>query len=121
MLAHRLIHTAIAFFVLGVGLGIFMGARQDFRLMHVHAHVNLLGWVSLGLIGLLYMARPHLQLGWLPQAHFWLHTVGLTVFMGGFAMSRLGDTFHNLPVAGGASMLGLGVLLFAVHALRGLR
>ena len=87
------------------------------RLVAEGASVQLV----VGLIGLLYMARPHLQLGWLPQAHFWLHTVGLTVFMGGFAMSRLGDTFHKLPVAGGASMLGLGVLLFAVHALRGLR
>ena len=36
--------TAIAFFVLGVGLGMYMGMNQDFRLMHVHAHVNLLGW-----------------------------------------------------------------------------
>lgn len=121
MLAHRLFHVATAFFVLGVGLGIFMGARQDFRLMHVHAHLNLLGWVALGLIGLLYMCRPQLQHGWMPQAHFWLHTVGLVVFMGGFAWSRLGDTFHKAPVAGGASMVGLGVLLFGVHVWRNLR
>jgi hypothetical protein len=79
-----------------------MGARQDFRLLHVHAHVNLLGWLALGHIGLLYMCRPQLQHGWMPHAHFWRHTVGLVAFMGGFAWSRLGDTFHKAPVAGGA-------------------
>ncbi|HVK32878.1 MAG TPA: hypothetical protein VM845_10275 [Burkholderiaceae bacterium] len=121
MLAHRLFHAATVFFVLGVGLGIFMGARQDFRLMHVHAHINLLGWVSLGLIGLLYMSRPQLQDGWMPHAHFWLHSVGLVVFMGGFAWSRLSGTFQIVPVAGGSSMLALGVLLFALHVLRWLR
>jgi hypothetical protein len=61
------------------------------RLMHVHAHVNLLGWVAVGHIGLLYMCRPQLQHGWMPHAHFWLNSVGLVVFMGGFAWSRLGD------------------------------
>lgn len=118
MLSHRLIRTAVAFFVLGVGLGIYMGANQDFRLMHVHAHLNLLGWVALALIGLLYATHPHLQEGWLPRAHYWLHTVGLIAFMGGFAWSRVSGTFVLLPVALGSSMVALGVLLFAVNVFR---
>jgi cbb3-type cytochrome oxidase subunit 1 len=60
MLSNRLLHTAVAFFVVGVALGTGMGATQDFRLIHVHGHVNLLGWVALGLIGLLYAAHPRL-------------------------------------------------------------
>lgn len=118
MLSHRLIRTAIAFFVLGVGLGMYMGANQDFRLMHVHAHVNLLGWVALALVGLLYATHPHLQEGVLPQAHYWLHTLGLIVFMGGFAWSRLSGVFRIVPVAVGSSMVALGVLLLAVHVFR---
>lgn len=118
MLAHRLIRTALVFFVLGVGLGIYMGANQDFRLMHVHAHINLLGWVALALVGLLYATHPHLQEGWLPQAHYWLHTAGLIAFMGGFAWSRLTGVFRIVPVAVGSSMVALGVLLLAVHVFR---
>ncbi len=30
----------------GMGLGIFMGISHDFSLTPVHAHVNLLGWVT---------------------------------------------------------------------------
>jgi hypothetical protein len=43
VLSMRLIHTAVAFFLVGVSLGIYMGMNQDFRLTHVHAHLNLLG------------------------------------------------------------------------------
>lgn len=118
MLARRLFFTATAFLVLGVGLGMFMGVQQDFRLMHVHTHINLLGWVSLGIIGLLYLCRPHLQHGWMPHTHYWLHTIGLGIFMGGFAWSRLSETFFIVPVAIGSSMVALGVALFALHVLR---
>ena len=36
----------------GMGLGIFMAVSQDFTLMPAHAHLNLLGWVSMALYGL---------------------------------------------------------------------
>jgi hypothetical protein len=115
MLSQRLILTAVAFFVLGVAIGIYMGVAQDFRFVHVHVHINLLGWTALGLAGLLYAVYPHLQRGWLPAAHYWLHTVGLLVFMGGFAWGSATGVKPALPVALGASTVALGVLLFAVH------
>jgi cbb3-type cytochrome oxidase subunit 1 len=115
MLAKRLLLTAVFFFVLGIGLGITMGATKDFRFTHVHAHINLLGWVSLALIGLIYAVFPRLQESPLASAHYWLHTVGLVVFMGGFAWGSLNGTVPLLPVAGGASAVGLGVLLFAAN------
>jgi hypothetical protein len=120
MLAHRLIRTAIVFFVLGVGLGVYMGAAQDFRFIHVHAHVNLLGWVALGLVGLLYAQFPALQRHWMAAAHYWLHTVGLVVFMGSFALGSITGTKPAAAVALGACALTLGVLLLAIHVLRSL-
>jgi hypothetical protein len=121
MLSTRLIHTAVAFFVTGVALGTGMGATQDFRLMHVHAHINLLGWVALGLIGLLYSVHPRLSRGWLAHAHYWLHTLGLVLFMGAFAWGVLNGHKPAAPVAVGASMVSLGVLLFAINVFTRLR
>lgn len=121
MLSNRLIHSAVAFFVVGVALGTTMGAMQDFRFVHVHAHINLLGWVALGMIGLIYRAHPHLQQGWLAHTHYWLHTVGLVLFMGAFAW---GIVSGNKPVpfiATGATMVSLGVLLFALNVFSRLR
>jgi hypothetical protein len=115
MLSHRLIRTAVVFFVLGVALGTYMGAAQDFRFIHVHAHINLLGWVALGLVGLLYAQQPQLARGWLAQAHYWLHTVGLVIFMGAFAWGVAVGEKPAAPVAIGASMVALGVLLFAAN------
>lgn len=44
--------------LVGVSLGIAMGIAHDFHLAPVHAHLNLLGWTSLGLMGLTYRAWP---------------------------------------------------------------
>lgn len=115
MLSNRFIYTAVAFFVIGVSLGMYMGAHQDFRFTHVHAHINLLGWVVFGLVGLLYHAHPHLQRSWLAHAHYWLHAIGLIVFMGGFAWGTMSGEFRIIPVAVGSSMVSLGVLFFAIN------
>jgi hypothetical protein len=119
VLAIRLIRTAIAFFVIGVG--IYMGAAQDFRLTHVHVHINLLGWMALAAIGLMYNAFPALQRNWLAHAHYWLHVVGLCVFMGGFAWGVLRGGHPFAPLAIGSSMVGLGVILTAVNVGKNLR
>lgn len=122
MLALRFIRTAVVFFVVGVLLGVYMGAAQDFRFIHVHAHVNLLGWVALGIAGLLYERFPQLARGALGEAHFWLHTLGLVLFMGAFAWSAAGGGSHAKPgVAVGASAVALGVVLFAFNVLVRLR
>jgi hypothetical protein len=121
VLANRLIHTAVAFLVIGVALGTTMGAMQDFRLVHVHAHLNLLGWVALGMMGLIYRLHPHLQQGWLAHAHYWLHTVGLVVFMGAFAWGVATDAKPVPLIAAGATMVSLAVLLFAIKVFTRLR
>jgi cbb3-type cytochrome oxidase subunit 1 len=121
VLATRLIHTAVAFFVVGVALGTYMGAAQDFRFVHVHAHINLLGWVALGLIGLIYRLHPHLQQGWLAHTHYWLHTVGLIVFMGSFAWGVAAGAKPVPFIAAGATMVSLAVLLFAANVFTRLR
>ena len=120
-LSNRLIQTAVAFFVVGVALGTAMGAMQDFRFVHVHAHINLLGWVALGMIGLIYRLHPHLQQGWLAHTHYWLHTVGLIVFMGSFAWGIVSQSKPVPFVATGATMVSLAVLLFAINVFTRLR
>jgi hypothetical protein len=75
-----------------------MGAAQGFHLTQVHVRINLLG-------------RPALQRGVLPEAHYWLHTIGLAVSMGGFAWGSLSGKFQLVPVAAGSSAVALCVLL----------
>jgi hypothetical protein len=105
--------------ICGAVLGITMGAREDFQLVPVHAHLNLAGWASLALFGLTYRAYPELAATRLASYHFIVSgTASVLLPIGiGFAVLR------NSPgLAIVASILWLlGVLMFLVQLIRLLR
>jgi cbb3-type cytochrome oxidase subunit 1 len=61
-----------AFLIVGVCLGIYMDVNEDFQLVAIHTHVNLVGWASLALFGVIYRLSPELAASRLAQAQFWL-------------------------------------------------
>lgn len=71
---------ATVMLLVGVTLGIMMGASQDFQLMPVHAHINLVGWASLALFGLTYRAYPELASRKLAAAHLILSASAALAF-----------------------------------------
>ncbi len=50
----RFLKIAVVYFVIGAVVGLYMGITATFTQAPVHAHLNLLGWVSLAVIGLIY-------------------------------------------------------------------
>ena len=46
--------SAALYALAGMALGMFMGASGDHSLAPVHAHINLLGWATLALMGSFY-------------------------------------------------------------------
>lgn len=46
--------TAALCGLIGMGWGSYMGASHDHSLFPAHAHLNLLGWVSLSIMGTFY-------------------------------------------------------------------
>jgi hypothetical protein len=111
--------TAILLAIVGIVLGIFMGVNQDFRLAHMHAHLNLLGWVSFFIFGGYYSLAPHAAAGPLPKLHYGLCLAGLLVFMAGLISIRL-ETAIGLEAlaAVGSLMILAGFLIFAVIVFR---
>ena len=65
----------------GVSLGIYMGAKQDFTLAPVHAHINLLGFTLMTVFGIAYRVIPDLAQNSLAVVHFWLHQLGVLVVL----------------------------------------
>ena len=119
-LSNRFMLFAIAAGVGGMTLGFGMGVTQDFRLAPAHAHMNLLGWVSMFLYGLFYRCEPHAARGILPEVQFWLAAVGLAVMIPGLAHVLLG--YDLAPLAGLGAVLTIGSLLvFAAVMLRTMR
>ena len=46
--------------IFGFGFGIWVGINERFEQAHLHAHINLIGFASMTLFGLLYRAFPAL-------------------------------------------------------------
>ncbi|MDP3378191.1 MAG: hypothetical protein Q8S53_07475 [Brevundimonas sp.] len=57
-LSNLFLRLAVLFVLTGVGLGYWMGMTHQFLLSPVHAHINLLGWVSMFLYGLFIASCP---------------------------------------------------------------
>jgi hypothetical protein len=103
--------TAAFCLVCGVGMGIAMGMAHDFHLAPVHAHLNLLGWTSLALMGLTYRAYPELAARPGPAlAQYGLSAAAALAFPCGIWLS----IEHQQPaLAIGAAMVWMaGALLF---------
>lgn len=104
---------AAVYFAGGVALGVAMGATGEHALFPVHAHVNLLGWVSMALFGLIGTLHPSINEGRCATAQFWMHNVGVPVMLGALAL-RIRGVAAAEPLVGLASIVvGGSVLLFA--------
>lgn len=116
MLGVNLIKMAIVYLLLGLVLGIGMAASHQFELRPVHTHLNLLGWTTMALTGLVYCLFPHAAASRLAIGHFWLHSLGLPVMVAGLTAYSLGLTQFEPLIAAGSLLLTLGLLLFAITA-----
>lgn len=116
------LRMSVLFVVLGVSLGYWMGMTHNFIVSPVHAHINLLGWVSMFLYGLFYRAFPHAAQGWLAKAHLTLAAVGLPLMMIGLTIQLLQvqSLMGAVPplMISGPTMVVLGMAVFAVIVFR---
>jgi hypothetical protein len=110
---------ACVLLICGATLGIVMGAREDFQLVPVHAHLNLAGWASLALFGLTYRAYPEIAATKLALWHFIVSGIASILLPIGIGLAVL----RNSPgLAIIASILWLlGVLMFLAQLIRLLR
>ena len=99
--------------IVGVSLGIWMGANQNFTLRPIHVHTNLLGWASMMIFGLFYRVFPEAGAGWAPKVHLILSTLGLVTMMGGLTFVLLGKPALLPVLQAGEAMSTAGILLFA--------
>lgn len=97
----------------GAALGIGMGASEDFQLTPVHAHLNLVGWASLAVFGLVYRAYPKLAERRLALFHFIFSATSAVLLPIGIGLAVLRSQ-PGLAIA--ASLLWVvGVLLFLLQ------
>jgi len=109
------IKLAVLYLILGISLGIAMGASQNFTLRPVHAHINLLGWTTMALAGLIYSVFPQAGESRLARLHFWLLNLALPVMMTALTMLLLGRMAFAPALVVAEIIAALAILTFAAN------
>src|SRR6266516_4116835 len=119
MMVKSLFRISVSLALAGMVFGIVMGIRQDFTLAAAHAHLNLLGFVTLFLSALYYRAVPQAAASRLARYQAIVSVAGAILFPIGIAAVLLGghDRFEPVVVAGALTVF-LGMPLFAVTVFR---
>lgn len=115
------IKLAVLYFLLGNLVGMSMSMTHNFDLMPFHAHVNLLGWVSSALFGLIYHSYSATAASRLLQWHFWLYNIGFIVMMLALFCVLQGNMAFEPAIGVGATALVIGVLLFLINVFKNVR
>lgn len=110
--------TAVVFAVAGIAMGIAMAASQDHSVMPAHAHLNLLGWVSLFLIGAYYRLHPSLDESWMATIQVAVWIVGTIILITGVAAIHLGYTSAEPVAIVGSLVIFADMLAFAIFVFR---
>ena len=113
--------AAVLFVIAGMVWGIVMAISEDHSAMPAHAHLNLLGWVSLFLFGFYYKLHPSLEDAKSAMAQIWIWIIGTIVLAIGVAMVHTGHPGGDPIAAIGSFIVLLDTLLFGWLVYRGER
>lgn len=112
----RLIKISSLYYVIGVILGMVMGMAGLYQFISTHTHINLLGWVSMTLFGLIYYVFPSLTKNKLAKIHFWLHNVGLPIMLIGLISFALRNNTLGIPLMSiGGILVVIATIIFAIN------
>lgn len=108
--------TATLYVTLGMVWGIVMSATGNHGLAPAHAHLNLIGWVTMALFGIYYHLVPRAGEHVLAKAHFAVATAGVLLIVPGIVMVLVG--LGDLLAKIGSILTLASMLLFVVVVFR---
>jgi hypothetical protein len=111
MISSLLLRVSTLLLLCGLVFGIYMGMHLDFSLAPAHAHLNLIGFVLMFLVGLYYRIVPEAGKGPLATTQAALHIVGAIVFPIGVGLAATGGT--TIVAIVGSLVVLTAMVLFA--------
>jgi len=107
------LRVAVIYALVAMLLGITMGISQDHSQAPTHAHLNLVGWVSMALYALVYRQWSAAGQSRLALIHFWVANAGAILLNAGVYALMAGNMALE-PVAIAGSLVTIAsMLLFA--------
>jgi hypothetical protein len=118
MLKIWFLRLAGIYFLVGVGVGYAMSITENFAQMPVHAHINLLGWVSMAIFGLIYAVWPSAARTRLAKAHFALYNIGLPIMLIALSVFVAGTKSAGPVIGIGAMLVIIAIVCFVINLFR---
>jgi hypothetical protein len=105
--------------VVGLSIGLWMVAVNDYSYRPIHAHINVLGWVTLAIYGIVYRIYPAMKASRLAFIHLLCSVSGVIFMILGWLMFLenilVGSMTLVVIFRGGASLAIAGVVLFMIN------
>ena len=112
--------TGVVFVLIGMAWGMYMGANEDFTLAPAHAHLNLLGWVTLSIYGTFYALTANTMSAKLAWTNFIVSALGILVMIPSLFLLLLNgnDPKFEPGITVGSMVVALGMVIFGVSVYR---
>jgi nitric oxide reductase large subunit len=104
--------VGLAWVVLGMIFGAWLGASDHLNYANSHAHLNLLGFVTSVLFGLLLWAYPGLRENRLAMWQFVIYEIGVVVLVAGKVLVDGGTDTPLLAVGSIITIVGGALMLW---------
>ena len=117
----KLIKISVVYFSVGVLLGLYMSMASNYIYKGVHVHINLLGWTSLTLAGIIYLIFPKAAATTLAKVHFWMHNIALPIMMIGLFLVLTGYEAFLIMIPIGGTAVVIAVIIFAINILKNVK
>jgi hypothetical protein len=98
--------------LVGMTLGIVMGASHNFQFIPLHAHIGLVGFACHSIFGLVYRQWPAMKASGLASLQFWIFVLATPSTLLGLYFTLSGGPV--LPTVIGSLGLLVGAILFFV-------
>ncbi len=116
-MATRCLKLAGLYLLIGMTMGIAMGATERFALAPAHAHVDLLGWVTLAVAAVVFSIWPQTATTRLARAFFWIYNLALPPSMLALSLVLLGESQWAPVLVAGQLAIYVAAVIFVVNIL----
>jgi hypothetical protein len=110
--------TAICFLIAGIVVGLKMSIAHDYTAVGAHAHINLLGWVTMAIFGAFHALNPQGAGTRLAKIQFYTYAGGVIVMTPALYLLLTGSPAMEPIVAVASLVVFAGVLMFAAIVFR---
>lgn len=102
--------VGLGWLLLGMLLGLYMGASNDTRLLQVHVAMLMGGFVVITTYGVLYRLWPAMKTGGLAKLQFWIAIISSVGITAGATQRALNDGVVLVAIGSVLAIIGAALM-----------